>query len=321
MGFRPSFGTIGAICLLVTMTAACRTGESEAMLPPPGDPVLVEAAPETKDELGIERWGVSTDPNGGDTVVRGYGAKNEDVVELRHHLVDQDANHGNIEISLSGSRGAALMRLVLDAQPTGDAEGGSTVTITSDANGFAESPDAQKVLDRMSADVGTGVPEVTPTVSLLSEVHPLDGQHLTEGCDPELLQKCAGPLLSAGASAAIQSSACRLLARDQAVILLCQGIGSMAGGAIVGTFGVGAGAAAGLGVGSAPGALLGGAVGVTAGRFLGGVFGSQVCTIVTGTTKHTSDCAKETWQAMQKRTLAEECAQAPAATAGCGAVP
>jgi hypothetical protein len=273
--------------------------------------VLVQAAPESKSELGVERWGVSSDSTTGETIVHGYGAKNEAVVELHHRYVNQDASHAAIEIALSGSRGAARMRIDVDAQPTGNADD-HRVEMTIGENEFAESPDAQNVLAHMSTDLGTGMPEVSPGASsLLSpKVHP---ENLL-GCDTELVQKCSGPLLSAGAVVALSSSSCAHFARAQAVVLLCQTAGQVVGGSIVGTVGAAGGGVVGgvggLGVGAVPGALLGGAAGIAAGEYLGGAFGNQLCNLVTGSSKLMAKCAQETYEAARNRALHDECAKA-----------
>jgi hypothetical protein len=297
-----SFGTG---MLLISTAAACGASKADET-PRLPDPVLVAAAPETKSELGIERWGVSSDAKTGDTFVHGYDADGTRVVELVHHLVDQDATHGAIEISLTGSHGEARMTIDLVANPTGDPNADVPVNMTIGSNNFPQSPEAQKVVDRMNADTGNGVPETTqaPTGLLGPQtLHPLDGEELYGS--PEcatLTVECQGSLLSAGVSAAGNSNACAKLLTSTGVVLICRAIGQVGGGAIAGAFGAGAG----LGVGSVPGAI----VGVAAGQLLGGMFMGQLCTILTGAKKQAVDCVNATFTALQDQAGKDACAKA-----------
>jgi outer membrane lipoprotein SlyB len=183
--------------------------------------------------------------------------------------------------------------------------------MTIESNEFAQSPDAQKVLDRISADTGTGTPQVEQGTSLVNSlVHPLaDGELLDSPC--QNLLKCSGELVSSAAAAAAESSACGRLLKSTGVVLLCKAIGATVGGAIVGGF---AGAAT---IETGPGALLAGAAGVAAGRLLGGAAVGQLCSILTNNTKDSVDCTSKTYDAVRAQAANDECTKLASAQ-GCG---
>jgi hypothetical protein len=239
--------------------------------PPPSEPTVFSSTPDTKKELGIEKWGFDTDESGDSMTYRGYGANNEVLATVRQQLDASDPMHLYFTLEVSGKVGNAIEKIEWYAKPSED---GSQNVIYTDVkeNSFEEGGKALSVLVRFKED-GAARQGGSAGGSLVTQAHPLEGQQLVDPCK-ELNAKCQVALIDQRIAAAGQSSECGFL--KFVGVPLITGVTTAAAGA-------GTGAVVGLlGGPAAPvtstgGAIIGAAGGAVAGAVGGAAAQAALC--------------------------------------------
>jgi hypothetical protein len=301
---KSSVVALVSLALLTSSVVGCSTEAepAEETYPAPKADAFVPASEQTKRETGVAQWGVTADDANLASIVRGYGANDKLLVELRHQAKIVDDAHVDIEITLSGERGNATMRIGFAGRP-GETDEESYVDATILENTFVDAG-ASKVLERMRVDTGEGdVGAITagsanePTVgtgggSLVSQtITPQEGTgELVARC-AGLVRDCGGQVVRRGASTVMNTEACGTLLRTRGVTMLCRAAGGLIGkylGRLIG-------AAAGTAVAPGPGTVVGGAVGGVAGQEAGRWLGQEGCRYLTGSNEQieqqaTRDC-------------------------------
>lgn len=311
-----------SLALSTSAVTGCSAAADEpADEPAPTEPVTVPASAQTRDGLGVVTWGMRYDAAAQETIVRGYGAHNHRIAELRHKIATAPDEH--IDITVSGERGQGHMRMNVGAKMLEDGQS-AEVELKVAENTFVDSPDAQRVLDAIGADTGTGTPSVgattEPSGSLVhSASHPATegssgGAQLVQSCS-ELTRSCDSALVTAVSGAATSNSCGRLVVAG-ALRLICRWAGALIGG----TVGASAGGVAGiplLGIGAVPGA----AAGAAAGAALGAAAGDQACQLATGRSagRDGMACGRSTVAAVQGARQQEACTSANTSCAASGA--
>ena len=297
--------------ILAPLTVACGAGDdgSEEQFPAPTDDAYVAASDDTRRELGVEKWGVKADGPANTVLIRGYGARDERLVEVRHVTRIVDDTHVEIDIALTGKRGAATMRLGIEGKEGPTDEESEIVTTMLD-NTFAGDAASARVLSRMRVDTNADGPVATsPSGTIVGggslvtrAITPQDGS-LVGNC-AELLSSCGVEVVRAGGSAALNSDACAQLLRARGITMICRAAGRFVGRLIGGAAGSLAGPV---------GTVVGGGVGGVA----GGALAAEGCRYATGQREAQRDCvAAATGAAGQTSRSTQECQSTRAACTG-----
>lgn len=300
--------------LLGPLAIACGGGGSDEAVdekfPSPADDAYIAASPDTRSELGIEKWGVTNDGPANTAVVHGYSAKDEMLVELRHVTRVVDDEHVEVDITLSGKRGSAAMRIGFEGKD-GPTDEESVVEMTMLANTFAENTSTASVLSHMRVDTNSDSPIFGSSAGVTvgggslvsSSITPQDG-NLVGNC-AQLLGQCGVQVVRAGGSAAYNSDACARLVRAEGISLICRFAGRFIGRLVGGA----------VGTAVAPG--VGTAVGGVAGGVAGGALAGQACRYLTGATEARQQCVSAaTGAAGQTARSSQECQSIRATCAG-----
>lgn len=128
---------------------ACGSSESEgegALLPAPTDPVVYDATADTARDVGIVKWGSADDGN----TFRGYGRRNELVVEIKQTITEVDDFNRTFELVMTGAA-SGRERIDIEARFTADNETMEYVSTTRE-NAFTEGSTAAKILARLEPD-------------------------------------------------------------------------------------------------------------------------------------------------------------------------
>jgi len=121
---------IAAFFALGTLVA-CGSSSSDddgPVGPAPTDPIVYEASAETTRDVGIVRWGHATDTNDDATVFRGYGRRNELLVEIRQTFTQQDTYTKSFEMKMTGAAGSGSQRIDFVAEWAADGKSMDYVT-------------------------------------------------------------------------------------------------------------------------------------------------------------------------------------------------
>jgi hypothetical protein len=160
----------------------------------------VKASPETRSELGVAIWGASPSPADADTArFTGYDVNGKPIVVIDRRDAVVDEMHHVTEIAVDGSLAHGVFRMEGTMAPshTGN-ENEVDITVEVTENTIVESPRAQAVLDRMSADFAKTTSD--EPVSLVQQGLTLDE---SGGLRPsglvgrcvEVLKKCGANLI------------------------------------------------------------------------------------------------------------------------------
>ena len=299
--FRVSRSLLVA-AFLAPLAMACGAAEDgvDERFPAPDDDAYVPASEETRRELGIEKWGVKADGPANTALIHGYGARDERLLEVRHVTRIVDDTHVEVDIDLTGKRGAANMRFGLEGKE-GATEDESEVVMTMLENTFAGDGATTRVLSRMRADTNADVPISTSPAgtvvgggSLVTRaITPQDGS-LVGNCS-ELLSSCGVEVVRAGGSAALNSDACAQLVRAEGITLVCRAAGRFIGRLVGGA------------VGSLVGPV-GTVVGGAGGGVAGGALAAEGCRYATGARDSRRECvATATGAAGQTARSSQQC--------------
>lgn len=226
--------------------AGCASQEDEAPVvagAPPNESVVFNASSETKDDLGIAKWGFATDEAGDLMTYRGYDDANHVVATVVQKLDRSDANKYHFTLSMTGAKESATEKIEFTAHPSDDGKDAILVTLITE-NSFDEGGVPSRVLARFKAD-SAGRTATIGSGSLTGKSHPLDGNSLVTQCN-DTVNRCQNELIDSRIAAAGASGDCGLL--------------KMVGQPLLATI-VGAGAGALATIWGGPTALVGGAVG------------------------------------------------------------
>ena len=191
------------------------------MGPAPTDPVVYEASAETTRDVGIVRWGHATDANDDATIFRGYGSKNELLVEIRQTLTQQGTYTKTFEMKMTGAAGSGSQRIDFVAEWEADGKTMDYVTHVRE-NTFAAGSPAAKILARLAPDAAAMVAARAkkPTGTLAKNLRPLDAvpgettkpeEKLVEPTEEPLIECCSQLTNEETASAAAAGTECPLV--------------------------------------------------------------------------------------------------------------
>lgn len=183
--------------------------QTPADAPPPSDPIVFEASAETKADVGIAKWGYGASDEPGLSTFRGYGAKNELLVEIRQSLAETEPGTTRLSVTLSGPKAEAKQTIDLSERPTED---GSSIelALTLIESTITEGSVAHRVLDHLGNDgavEGEDGRMTTPSASLTQKT--LSTSQLVSTCNP--LVECKQQLLDQAAADAYGRKTCTLI--------------------------------------------------------------------------------------------------------------
>jgi hypothetical protein len=221
-----------AVAALLCALTGCSSEDDDATIagPPPSEPLVFEASPDTKNELAIERWGFTVDGASATSTYRAYGAKNEVLATV----VQKHDAHA-FSMSLTSPRGSASENVELSQQTGENGEMQLVVLVTE--NTFAEGEFPARVLARFKADSESSTSMTTGAGLLTGKSHPLvqigrvpdppaasgeSGDPLVTHCN-EATSRCLIQLIDARNDANGASGTCGLLNRIGMPILACVG--------------------------------------------------------------------------------------------------
>lgn len=174
--------------------------------PPPSDPVVYDASSETRSTTGIAKWGYATD-SAGTTIFHGYGADNEQIVEVRHTFQITDPFTRRFALKMSGPDIAGSVQIEYESVWIDETQGAQYVAHMRE-NTILRGTLASRILDRVASDATT-IPDNAAAATLTdttvkTSARPLD---LPEGApklvdDNGQLVTCCCQLINNGASLA-----------------------------------------------------------------------------------------------------------------------
>lgn len=265
--FRLSSIVVASIVVAMGALVGCGSAEEDQSIagPPPSEPTVFSSQAETKQELGIEKWGFDTDESGDEMTYRGYGANNEVIATVKQRLDASDPMHLYFTLEVSGKVGNAVEKIEWYAKPSDDGTQNFLYTDVKE-NSFAEGGKPLRVLVRFRED-GAARDGGSAGGSLVKQARPLEANQLVNPCQ-ELNARCQVALIDQRIAAAGASSECGLL--KFVGVPLITGVTTAAAGA-------GTGALVGLlGGPAAPVTSTGGAViGAAGGAVAGAVGGAS----------------------------------------------
>ena len=225
--------------------------EEPVAAPAPSDPVVYDASAETKADVGIAKWGFSNDPEKNTTVFRGYGERNELLVEVRQTLDQSDVNNVHFTMTMTGPKATGSEKIDFSAHPSADGKTGEAAMNVVE-NTFDEGTVGARVLGHMGADAKSKSGAITNgSGSLTGKSQPLDGNQLVTQCN-DTVNRCQVELIDSRIAAAGAANDCSLVKRYGYPLVTTIG-GALIGGLI--TLETGPGAIVGAAAGGAGGAL------------------------------------------------------------------
>ncbi|MBS2012722.1 MAG: hypothetical protein JST00_07545 [Deltaproteobacteria bacterium] len=276
-----SFATVVSGC----GSAAAEDEAPTVVHPAPSEDVVFDAQPETKGELGIAKWGFSTDEAGDRMTYRGYGADNEVLTEVVQTLDRSSADRWYFTMKASGKLGSATTKIEYFGRPAANGKDTEIVMLVTETS-FEETSGPGKVLTAFKADAVKRGALSAGGGSLVGKSRPMN--QLVDRCQ-ELVDKCKEALIDQRIAAAAASGDCGLLKRV-GVPLVSAVVGGAVGGALTAWTG--------------PGALAGGVIGGIAG-YAGGAAGAELqCAAsrrdATAATNELNQCRREQAAACKK---------------------
>lgn len=221
------------------------------MEPAPNDAVVYEASAATKADVGIAKWGFTSDPTKNVTTFRGYGERNELLVEVRQTLERTDMYNERFTMTMTGPKASGSERIDYSAKASDDGKN-TLVSMLVVENTFDEGSVSARVLSHVGADAKAktaGTITNGSGSSLTGKSRPLDGNQLVTQCN-ETTNRCQVELIDSRIAAAGAATDCSLTRRVGYPLV------STVFGALVGGF---------ITLETGPGALVGAAAGGVAG--------------------------------------------------------
>jgi hypothetical protein len=243
-----SFVIVGAL-------AGCGSDGDEqqqpATGPAPSEAVVFDATQETKDDLGIAKWGFATDDEGDHMTYRGYGANNEVLATVVQDFDRRDPKVYHFTMTMNGPKGSASEKIDFSTRPSADGTKSDIVVLVTE-NTFEEGSYARRVLDRFGAD------SAKRNTATIGQGTSLTGQSL-HTLDDGLVSRCQGTadrcqaeLIDQRIAANAASGNCSLLNTVGQPLISCAA-GALVGG--IAAIWTGPGVIAGAGIGCAGGAV------------------------------------------------------------------
>jgi hypothetical protein len=191
---------------------ACGTADEEPPVgPAPSEPIVYDASAQTEQEVGIAKWGYRADDSA--TVFRGYGHRNELMVEIRQTFTQSDPRTKTFAMQMTGPVASGTERIDFVAQWTKD---GETMEYVDDVreNTFVQGSVASRILARLAPDaaaMAAAAPSAGGT-SLTKSVRPLDQTPgLVQPSEDPLLVCCSQVTREAAGMSAIPGTECPLV--------------------------------------------------------------------------------------------------------------
>jgi hypothetical protein len=277
--FRLSPYAVSSLALVGALVGCGGAGEEQqpVMGPAPSDPVVYDASADTKADVGIAKWGFTSDPDTSTTVFRGYGERNELLVEVRQTLERPDMYNERFTMTMSGAKATGSEKIEYAAKASDDGKD-TVVTMTVTENTFDEGTVAARVLLHIGADAkaSTSGAITNGSGSLTTKSHPLDGPALVTQCN-DTVNRCMTELIDSRIAAAGAATDCSLTRRVGYPLV------STIGGALVGGL---------ITLETGPGAIVGAAAGGAAGSLGFAVAGHQCASSQADATKAAADLRK-----------------------------
>ena len=255
--------------------------------PAPTEDVVFQAQAETRAQLGIAKWGFTTDEAGDHMTYRGYAADNAVVTEIVQTLDRSNADRWYFTMKASGSLGSAVEKIEYYGRTAANGKDSEIMMLVTE-NSFEETSGPGKVLAAFKIDSQSRGGLSAGGGSLVGKVHPLENGQLVDRCQ-ELVDKCQEALIDQRIAAAAASGDCGLLKRV-GVPLVSATVGAVVGGVLTAWTG--------------PGAAVGAAIGGIGG-YAGGAAGAELqCAAsrrdATAATNDLNKCRKEQAAACKK---------------------
>lgn len=177
--------------------------------------MVYEASAETTRDVGIAKWGHATDDADGATIFRGYGRRNELLVEVRQTLLQVDDLTKRFEMKMTGPAGSGSERIEFVAQWAADGQTMDYVTNVRENTFVAGSP-AAKILARLAPDAAAMAAKAPSTgaPSLTKSLRPLDEKPAKELVAPgetPLVECCSQLTRESAAASAAPGTECPLV--------------------------------------------------------------------------------------------------------------
>ena len=240
--------------------------------------LVYDASADTKADVGIAKWGFTSDPEHNTTVFRGYGDKNELLVEVRQILERPDMYNERFTMTMTGAKATAAERIEYAASASADGKD-TVISMNVVENTFDEGSVAARVLLHIGADAKASVSGAITnggSGSLTGKSRPLDANSLVTNCN-DTVNRCQVELIDSRIAAAGAATDCSLTRRVGYPLI------STIGGALVGGL---------ITLETGPGAIVGAAAGGVAGSLGFGIAGHQCASSQADAAKAAADLRK-----------------------------
>lgn len=215
---RTSLGALGAATLVACGAASPDSAPTNAVSV--SEPIVIDASPQTKSELGVQAWGVSVDDHG-TTWVRGYAASGKPTIEFHQSMAVPDDTHRVVEVGVAGAHGNATLQHNIERTPASSAKNNVTVKVV--VNTFVDNADARRVLELLDADQRASAAHRASGGNggaLVQSIHASDIP-LINGTCANLTPQCLAKITLTVGGVAAAAHGCSLTVVDTIIALIC----------------------------------------------------------------------------------------------------